>query len=47
LQFSSFAQTSDEEAEAIVKLLGVQKKEAIAKLVSVTGKRLRCLLEAL
>ena len=34
----SFAQTSDAEAEAIVNLLGVQKKEAIAKLVSVTGK---------
>jgi len=36
--FTSFAQTSDAEAEAIVNLLGVQKKEAIAKLVSVTGK---------
>jgi len=36
--FSSLAQTSDAEAEAIVQLLGVQKKEAIAKLVSVTGK---------
>jgi len=35
---SSFAQTSDAEAEAIVNLLGVQKKEAIAKLVSVSGK---------
>jgi len=34
----SFAQTSDAEAEAIVNLLGVQKKEAIAKLVSVSGK---------
>jgi len=34
----SFAQTSDAEAEAIVNLLGVQKKEAIAQLVSVTGK---------
>ena len=33
-----YAQTSDAEAEAIVNLLGVQKKEAIAKLVSVTGK---------
>ncbi|HEX6182036.1 MAG TPA: hypothetical protein VFZ47_12370 [Chitinophagaceae bacterium] len=32
------AQTSDAEAEAIVNLLGVQKKEAIAKMVSVTGK---------
>jgi len=34
----SFAQTSDAEAEAIVNLLGVQKKEAIAQLVSVRGK---------
>ena len=32
------AQTSDAEAEAIVNLLGVQKKEAISKLVPVTGK---------
>src|SRR5436305_7883583 len=32
------AQTSDVETQAIVKLLGVQKKEAIAKLVPVTGK---------
>ena len=32
------AQTSDAEADAIVNLLGVQKKEAIGKLVSVTGK---------
>ena len=32
------AQTSDAEAEAIVNLLGVQKKEAIAKLVPVTSK---------
>ena|SRR5215217_4587392 len=32
------AQTSDAEAEAIANLLGVQKKEAIAKLVPVTGK---------
>ena len=36
--FTSMAQTSDAEAEAIVNLLGVQKKEAISKLVSVTGK---------
>ncbi|NEU09319.1 hypothetical protein GZH53_13420 [Flavihumibacter sp. R14] len=35
---TSFAQTSDAEAEAIVNLLGVQKKEAIAKLVPVSGK---------
>src|SRR5687767_1555166 len=32
------AQTSDAEADAIVNLLGVQKKEAIAKLVVATGK---------
>ena len=36
--FVLHAQTSDAEAEAIVNLLGVQKKEAISKLVSVTGK---------
>jgi len=36
--FVAKAQTSDAEAEAIVNLLGVQKKEAIAKLVSVSGK---------
>jgi hypothetical protein len=35
---TSYAQTSDAEAEAIINLLGVQKREAIAKLVSVTGK---------
>jgi hypothetical protein len=32
------AQTSDAEAEAIINLLGVQKREAIAKLVPVSGK---------
>ena len=32
------AQTSDAEADAIVNLLGVQKKEAISKLVMVSGK---------
>lgn len=32
------AQTSDAEAEAMINLLGVQKKEAIAKMVPVTGK---------
>lgn len=32
------AQTSDAEAEAIINLLGVQKREAISKLVPVTGK---------
>jgi hypothetical protein len=35
---SSFGQTSDAETEAIVNLLGVQKKEAIAKLVQISGK---------
>ena len=34
----AYAQTSDAEAEAIVNLLGVQNKEAIGKLVSVSGK---------
>jgi hypothetical protein len=32
------AQTSDAEADAIINLLGVQKKEAISKLVPVKGK---------
>jgi len=36
--FSAQSQTSDAEAEAIVNLLGVQKREAIAKLVAVSGK---------
>lgn len=36
--FVVFAQTSDAEAEAMANLVGVQKKEIIAKLVSVTGK---------
>ena len=35
---SSFAQTSDAEADAVINLLGVQKKEAVAKLVPVSGK---------
>ncbi|HSD14122.1 MAG TPA: hypothetical protein VLB74_05710 [Flavobacterium sp.] len=35
---ASFCQTSDAEMEAMINLLGVQKKEAIAKLVHVTGK---------
>jgi len=34
----AFAQTSDAEADAMINLLGVQKKEAMAKLVSVSGK---------
>jgi hypothetical protein len=33
-----FAQTSDAEADAIVNLLGVQKKEAVSKLVVVASK---------
>jgi len=36
--FSSFAQTSDAEIDAMVNLLGVQKKEAVAQMVKVTGK---------
>jgi hypothetical protein len=35
---SGFGQTSDAEAEAVANLLGVQKKEIIAKLVPVSGK---------
>ena len=35
---AGFAQTSDAEAEALINLLGVQKKEAISKLVSVPSK---------
>jgi len=34
----SYAQTSDAEAQAIVNLLGVQKKEIVAKLVGVNPK---------
>src|SRR6186713_2744398 len=36
--FAAKSQTSDAEAEAIINLLGVQKKEAVAKLVPVSGK---------
>ena len=36
--FTINAQTSDAEAEAIINLLGVQKREVIHKLVPVTGK---------
>jgi hypothetical protein len=36
--FATYAQTSDAEADAMINLLGVQKKEAMAKLVSVSGK---------
>src|SRR5215203_5720758 len=35
---ATYAQTSDAEAEAIINLLGIQKKEAISKLVSVAPK---------
>ena len=38
LTIPSFAQTSDAEAAAMANLLGVQKKEAIAKLVEISGK---------
>jgi hypothetical protein len=38
LTVSSFAQTSDAEAEAVINLLGVQKREAVAQLVPVSGK---------
>ena len=34
----TIAQTSDAEADAVVNLLGVQKREIIAKLVQVSGK---------
>ncbi len=34
----SFAQTSDAEAEAMINLLGVQKREAVGQLVQVSGK---------
>ena len=36
--FAVRAQTSDAEADAIVNLLGVQKREAVAQLVQVSGK---------
>jgi hypothetical protein len=36
--FTVCAQTSDAEADALVNLLGVQKKEAVARLVHVSGK---------
>jgi len=35
---TTYAQTSDAEADAIINLLGVQKKEAVAKLVYVESK---------
>jgi hypothetical protein len=36
--YAAHSQTSDAEADAIINLLGVQKREAISKLVPVTGK---------
>lgn len=36
--FSSYAQTSDAEAEALINLFGVQKREAIMALVPISGK---------
>jgi hypothetical protein len=36
--FSVYAQTSDAEADAIINLLGVQKREAISKMVTVSTK---------
>ena len=38
LTFGAYAQTSDAEADALINLLGVQKREAISKLVTVSGK---------
>src|SRR6476619_2246625 len=38
MSFTVSAQTSDAEAEAMANLLGVQKKEIIMKLVSISGK---------
>ena len=38
MAFNAKSQTSDAEAEAIINLLGVQKKQAISKLVPVSGK---------
>src|SRR6187431_2632783 len=35
---AGYTQTSDAEAEAIINLLGVQKKEVVQKLVPVHGK---------
>jgi len=36
--YENYAQTSDAEADAVINLLGVQKREAVSKLVPVTGK---------
>jgi hypothetical protein len=36
--YGAYSQTSDAEADAMINLLGVQKREAMSKLVPVTGK---------
>ncbi len=36
--YCAYSQTSDAEADAMINLLGVQKREAMSKLVPVTGK---------
>jgi hypothetical protein len=38
ISFDAYAQTSDAEAEAIINLLGVQKREAMSKLVAIDKK---------
>ena len=38
ITLGAYAQTSDAEAEAMINLLGVQKKEAVAKLVALSEK---------
>jgi hypothetical protein len=38
ISFTVSAQTSDAEAEAMANLLGVQKREVVSKLVTVSGK---------
>ena len=38
IAIAAFSQTSDAEADAIINLLGVQKKQAVAQLVAVSGK---------
>jgi len=38
LIIGAYAQTSDAETEAVINLLGVQKREAVAKLVPLSGK---------
>ena len=38
ITLAAFAQTSDAETDAIINLLGVQKKEAMTKLVNVASK---------